>query len=158
MTRTVHIEDLAGLVGETLGVSRWLPVTQSKVNQFAAATGDFQWIHVDPERAADGPFGVAVAHGLLTLALLPSMITDAVTIEGADVIVNKGFDKVRLANPVPVGSRVRGSVRLNSTRLRPRGFHEVELAVAVEVDGRPGTALKADIIFLYRQASLVAAG
>ncbi len=159
MSRVVRIEELDGLVGQTLGASDWQTVTQSTVNQFAAATGDYQWIHVDPVRAAaEGPWGAPVAHGLLTLALLPSMITEAFTVEGADVIVNKGFDKVRLANPVRVGSRVRGTVQLASARLRPRAFHEVRLSVTVEVEGQPGAALKAETIFLYRQAALLAAG
>ncbi|SDD18843.1 MaoC family dehydratase [Actinokineospora iranica] len=159
MTRVVRLDELPGLVGQELGVSRWHELTQATVDQFAAATGDHQWIHVDPRRAAaESPWGAPVAHGLLTLGLLPSMITDAVTVDGVDVIVNKGFDKVRLANPVLVGARVRGAVRLASARQRPRGFHEVGLTVTVEVDGQPGTALKAETIFLYHQAAVLAPG
>ncbi|GLZ39226.1 MaoC family dehydratase [Actinokineospora sp. NBRC 105648] len=159
MSRTVRVDELDGLVGEVLGVSSWHRVTQATVNQFAAATGDYQWIHTDPVRAAaEGPWGAPVAHGLLTLALLPSMITEAFSVEGADVIVNKGFDKVRLANPVKVGSRVRGTVKLGSATPRPRSFHEVRLQVTVEVEDQAGAALKAETIFLYRQAELLAAG
>jgi acyl dehydratase len=149
-SRTVALTELAGLVGSTLGVSQWHPVTQQMVDAFAETTGDRQWIHVDPVRAASGPYGGPIAHGLLTLSMVPMMIGDAVEVTGADLIVNRGFGKVSLANPVPVGSKVRGTVALAEFRERPRRFHEAQLRVTVEVDGTAGAALKAETVFLYR--------
>lgn len=159
MSRTVvQISELAALEGTSLGHSGWHPLTQLCVDQFAEATQDHQWIHVDPVRAAEGPFGTPIAHGLLTLAMLPAMVTEVLAVEGSDLVLNKGFDRVRLAKPVPVGCRVRGEVRVAAVRLRPRDYHEVTLSVSVEVEGQPGAVLKAEMIFLYHQAALVAAG
>ncbi|MFC7617727.1 MaoC family dehydratase [Actinokineospora soli] len=117
---SIPLSELEAHEGADIGVSDWYPLTQDHVNRFADATRDHQWIHVDPERAAAGPFGGPIAHGMLTLSLLPAMVTDTFTVDGADMVINKGFDKVRLGKPVPVGSRVRGAMKLTGVRPRPR--------------------------------------
>jgi acyl dehydratase len=153
MNATTHtatrLDRLPTLIGNTVGVSSWRPVSQEMVDRFAELTGDFQWVHVDQERAVKGPFGVTIAHGMFTVSMVPPMILEVLAVEDADLIVNKGFDRVRLGNPVPVGSRIRGTVTVASVRPRPRGYHEVRLSVAVAVDGQAGTALTADAILLY---------
>ena len=103
-----HIADLQPLVGQHLGDSDWISVDQERVNLFAQATGDQQWIHVDPVRAAAGPFGGPIAHGFLTLSLLPEMFASAFEVKDARMGVNYGLNRVRFPAPVPVGSRLRG--------------------------------------------------
>ncbi|MET7641587.1 MaoC family dehydratase [Streptomyces sp. NPDC005438] len=105
-------EELRAAVGEELGTSDWLGIDQDRVDAFAEATGDHQWIHVDPERAAQGPFGTTIAHGYLTLSLLPLLTPQVLQVEGARMGVNYGCNKVRFPAPLPVGSRVRASVLL----------------------------------------------
>src|SRR3982751_4834859 len=100
-------KEIAAAAGEELGVSEWLAITQERINLFAEATGDHQWIHVDPERAADGPFGTTVAHGYLTLSMLPMMLSEIVSVSDAVMGLNYGTEKIRFTNPVPTGSRVR---------------------------------------------------
>lgn len=112
MRRFDHLSDLKSLVGESLGVSDWLTVEQAAIVRFADATGDHQWIHVDPQRAAQGPFGATVAHGFLTLSLLPTMGASAFEIADVRMGINYGLDKVRFVAPVPVGSRLRGHFKL----------------------------------------------
>ncbi|MGY4830092.1 MaoC family dehydratase [Sphaerotilaceae bacterium SBD11-9] len=106
------ISDLQGLVGQELGLSEWMTITQEQVNKFADATGDHQWIHVDPERAKAGPFGAPIAHGFLTLSLLPEMTASAFQVKQTRMGVNYGLNKVRFPAPVPVGSRLRGRFKL----------------------------------------------
>jgi len=106
------ISDLQNLVGQELGVSEWMTITQEQVNKFAEATGDHQWIHVDPERAKAGPFGAPIAHGFLTLSLLPEMTASAFRVKETRMGVNYGLNKVRFPAPVPVGSRLRGRFKL----------------------------------------------
>ncbi|MFC5290546.1 MaoC family dehydratase [Actinokineospora guangxiensis] len=146
---SIPLAELVEHTGADIGVSGWYPLTSEHVERFAEATRDFQWIHLDAERAADGPFGGPIAHGMLTLSLLPTMVTDTFAVDGADMVINKGFDKVRMGKPVPVGSRVRGAMRLAEVRLRPKGYTEVTLDVSVEVEGAKGAALTAEMIFLY---------
>lgn len=107
MTTTVAYTDLASLVGADLGFSKWRTVTQEQVNTFADAADDHQWIHTDPQRAKDGPFGAPIAHGFLTLALLIPMWVELLDIEGVSTKVNYGLDKVRFVSPVKVGDRIR---------------------------------------------------
>jgi acyl dehydratase len=106
------ISDLQGLVGKELGVSEWMTITQEQINKFAEATGDHQWIHVDPERAKAGPFGAPVAHGFLTLSLLPEMTASAFRVTETRMGVNYGLNKVRFPSPVPVNSKLRGHFKL----------------------------------------------
>lgn len=105
-------EEIKATVGQELGVSEWHQIPQSQIDLFAEATGDHQWIHVDPARAADGPFGATIAHGFLTLSLLAPYMKEAYRIEGAKMAVNYGLNKVRFISPVPVDSRIRVRVTL----------------------------------------------
>jgi acyl dehydratase len=106
------ISDLQSLVGQELGVSEWMTVTQERINKFADATGDHQWIHLDAERAKEGPFGTTIAHGFLTLSLLPEMTASAFRVTETKMGVNYGLNKVRFPSPVPVNSRLRGRFKL----------------------------------------------
>src|SRR3954454_1217733 len=103
-------EGLKGLVGQHIGYSEWHEVTQEQVNLFAEATGDHQWIHVDPEKAKAGPFGGPIAHGFLTLSLLSHLLAQVYRIDGTKMGINYGLNKVRFTAPVPVGSKIRGVV------------------------------------------------
>jgi acyl dehydratase len=107
MTTTIDYADIAGLAGRDLGWTDWLVVTQDRVDLFADATDDHQWIHVDPDRAKGGPFGAPIAHGFLTLSLAVKFWTDLVDVEGVTTKVNYGLDKVRFVSPVKVGAHVR---------------------------------------------------
>src|ERR1700709_1223890 len=107
MTTTIDIADLASLEGRDLGYTDYLEITQERINTFADATNDHQWIHVDPERAKDGPFGKAIAHGFLTLSLGIGFWSELLEVNGATTKVNYGLDKVRFVSPVPVGSMIR---------------------------------------------------
>ena len=106
------LDDLAPRVGEEIAVSDWISVTQPQIDQFAEATGDHQWIHVDPVRAKEGPYGGTIAHGFLTLALLPRMFNASIRIEKMRMGINYGLNKVRFPAPVPVDSRLRCRIRL----------------------------------------------
>ncbi len=124
MTRYIEnlaaLAALAALVGQEIAVSPWREVTQADIDAFARGTGDTQWIHVDPERAArESPFGTAIAHGFLTMSLLPRLMFDAITIDGIALAINYGLNRVRLPAPVPSGSRVRARFSLLS--LEPAG-------------------------------------
>ena len=107
-----HLSDLQPLVGQTIGVSDWIEVTQERIQLFADATNDHQWIHVDVERAKAGPFGAPIAHGFMTLSLLPEMGASAMEVLDARMGVNYGLNRVRFPAPVPAGSRVRGRFKL----------------------------------------------
>ena len=107
-----NIADLQPLIGEVIGVSEWIGIDQQRIDQFAEATGDHQWIHLDAERAAKGPFGTTIAHGFLTLSLIPVMSASAFEVTNTRMGVNYGLGKVRFPAPVPVGSRLRGHFKL----------------------------------------------
>lgn len=133
--RVFHgIEELQAAAGTQLGYSPWHEVTQEQINLFADATGDHQWIHVDPERAAAGPFGTTIAHGYLTLSLVPLFSAEVYSVEGFRMAVNYGTNKVRFPTPVPVGSRLRGGVTLDSVEPSALGF-TVAATVTVEIEG-----------------------
>ncbi|WP_027014809.1 MaoC family dehydratase [Comamonas composti] len=122
-------------VGQEVAVSDWITITQEQIQLFADATGDQQWIHVDPERAAKGPFGAPIAHGFLTLSLLPRFFESSFRIEGARMGVNYGLNKVRFTSPVPVNSRLRGRLTLQQAEmLEPDGLQMTWL-VTVEREG-----------------------
>lgn len=112
MRRFDSLEQFGALVGQGVGTSEWITVTQQRIDEFARATGDLQWIHVDPVRAAAGPFGTTIAHGFLTLSLLPLMAESALELRNVRMGVNYGLNKVRFPAPVPVGSRLRGHFKL----------------------------------------------
>ena len=129
------LADLAACVGQEVAVSDWVTITQEQVNRFAEATGDHQWIHVDVERARSGPFGAPIAHGFLTLSLLPVFFDSSFEIRRAGVGVNYGLNKVRFTAPVPVGSRLRGRLTLLSAEPIERDGLQMLWSVAVEREG-----------------------
>jgi acyl dehydratase len=131
--------------GEHLGVSDWTTIDQAMIDTFAEATGDDQWIHVDPQKAAEGPFGTTIAHGFLTLSLLPLLVQQVYRVDGVAMAVNYGLDKVRFVAPVPVGSRVRVSTEVRRTEDAGGGLR-VFLASTVELDGSDKPALVAETI------------
>jgi acyl dehydratase len=123
------------LVGQELGVSDWLTVDQARIDAFAEATGDHQWIHVDAERAASGPFGTTVAHGLLTLSLLPWFYASAYCIDDVRMGLNYGFEKVRFPAPVPVGSRLRARFKLLACEALEGGGAQLRVGATIEREG-----------------------
>ena len=131
-----HLTDLQPLVGQELGVSEWVSVEQQRIDQFADATGDHQWIHIDPVRAAAGPFETTVAHGFLTLSLLPEMSASAFEVRDTRMGVNYGLNRVRFPAPVPSGSRLRGRFKLLS--YEPiEGGAQLVVEVTMEREGSP---------------------
>lgn len=143
--RVARLQDLREHVGQPLGVSPWMLVDQRRIDLFAEATGDHQWIHVDPERAARGPFGTTIAHGFLTLSLLPMMIEGALLIDDVRMGVNYGLNRVRFTAPVPAGSRVRGHFRLLSYEPLEGGAQLV-VEVTMELEGSPKPACVAESV------------
>jgi acyl dehydratase len=140
------VEGVQGLVGQHLGYSDWVPITQERVNRFADATGDHQWIHVDPERAAqESPFGGPIAHGYLTLSLLPMLLPQIVELTGFRMTVNYGTEKVRFPSPVPVGSRVRAGATLDSATPVEGGV-QVLITVTMEIEGASKPAMVATTV------------
>ena len=144
-------DEIAKAVGEELGVSEWMEISQDRIDQFADATGDRQWIHVDPERAVDGPFGKTVAHGYLTLALLPFLGAQVFAFAGNVARVNYGLDKVRFMSPVTVGSKVRDRVVLSDVRDIEKG-QQATLRHTVEIKGNDRPACVAETIVLLMAA------
>ncbi len=138
-------EEVKAKVGEELGVGEWVQVTQERINQFAEATGDHQWIHVDPERAAQGPFGTTIAHGYLTLSLIPSLGGGGLPITGAKMGINYGLDRVRFIAPVKVGSRVRARRKLVDVT-EGEGFDQLKVEVTVEIEGQDKPAAVAETL------------
>ena len=141
-------EELKAAVGEELGVSDWHEIDQRRIDLFAEATGDHQWIHVDPERAAQGPFGSTIAHGYLTLSLLPLLVPQTLRVDGARMGVNYGAEKVRFPGPVPVGSRVRARVTLDAAPEKAGGT-QVAATVVVEREGAEKPACIAQTLTVY---------
>jgi acyl dehydratase len=151
MTTTINgIEGLKEKVGEHLGHSDWLEVTQDQVNRFADATGDHQWIHVDVERATrESPFGGPIAHGYLTLSLAPRLLPQVLRVEGVTMGVNYGANKVRFPSPVPVGSKLRAGAAVAAVEDVGGGGAQVTLDVTFEVEGAPKPACVAQLLFRY---------
>ncbi len=144
--RTFHsAEEIAAAGGEELGTSDWLNVDQERIDRFADATGDHQWIHVDREKAAAGPFGGTIAHGYLTLALLPQFAWQIYTVEGAAMAVNYGANRVRFINPVKVDSRLRSSARLSEVTDVAGGLQLV-VVQTVEIEGQDKPACVAETV------------
>jgi acyl dehydratase len=128
-------EDLTAAVGEHLGYSDWHVIDQDRVNKFADATGDHQWIHVDTEKAAAGPFGTTIAHGFLSLSLFPALTPEIYAIEGVKMGINYGTNKVRFPSPLPVGSKVRAGATLLSVEQTRDGGYQVTNEVTLEREG-----------------------
>jgi len=143
-----NIEALKAMTGEHLGWSDWMAITQERVNQFAEATGDHQWIHVDPERAAKGPFGGPIAHGYLTLSLGPVLLPQVFTVGGVAMGVNYGTNKVRFISPVPVGANLRAGIVVQSVE-DTAGGARVTLEVTFECEGAAKPSCIAEVIFQY---------
>jgi acyl dehydratase len=139
MTRYPHLQDLQSLVGQDIGTSGWVLVDQARIDAFAHATGDHQWIHVDPARAAASPFGGTVAHGFLTLSLLPEFGQDAFAIDDVVMGINYGLDRVRFPSPVRSGSRLRGRFLLQAYQPLDGGA-QLTVEVTVEIEGQPKPA------------------
>lgn len=150
--REISLADVPGLVGQELGVSDWITVDQTMINQFADATLDHQFIHVDPQRAAaESPFGGTIAHGFLTLSLLSAMNFGTVPkIREQTMGINYGFDRVRFMSPVKSGARVRGHFTLSECRFRGAGMLMTSYDVSVEVEGEKKPALTANWITIVQ--------
>lgn len=144
------VADLEAAVGTHLGYSDWLSIDQERIDTFADATGDHQWIHVDPDRAAGGPFGGTIAHGYLTLSLVPVLLSSVLDYVGWTTKINYGSDKVRFPSPVPVGSRVRAGVELLAVRAVSSGI-QVSNRVTVEIEGRDRPAVVAETLTLLAE-------
>jgi acyl dehydratase len=140
--------ELKDAVGQSLGHSDWLEIDQQRINTFAEATGDFQWIHVDPERAKEGPFGKCIAHGYLSLALVNLFLPQIIDVQGISMGVNYGCEKVRFPAPVPVGSRVRGRGELMAVE-EVKGGIQSTVRVTVEIEGNDRPACVVDTISRY---------
>lgn len=139
------LEQLEAELGRHVGYSDWMEITQERIDAFAEATGDHQWIHVDPVRAAEGPYGRTIAHGYLTLSLLPVLGAQIMEIRGFAMMINYGVDKVRFPAPVPVGSRIRAGIELTSLERRSSGV-QLNNLVTVEVEGSGRPAVVAETV------------
>ena len=142
------LNELVAAEGSELGPTEWLEITQERVNVFADATDDHQWIHVDPARAADGPFGGTIAHGLLTLALVPHFSQQLYSVKGVSLAVNYGYDKVRFINPVKVGARIRARAVLSAVK-QLEGAAQATTTVTVEIEGVDKPAAVVEQIIRY---------
>ncbi|MEN8675360.1 MaoC family dehydratase [Nocardioides sp.] len=140
-------DEVAAAVGEELGTSEWLTVDQERVNTFADATGDHQWIHVDVERSASGPFGGTIAHGYLTLSLIPMLGTTIFAFDTPGAKLNYGANKVRFPNPVLVGKQIRSTITLTACDDLPAG-KQVTLKHVIEIDGESKPACVAETVVL----------
>lgn len=148
MTTTVAYDDVAGLAGTDLGWTDWLEVTQDRVNRFADATDDHQWIHVDPERAKDGPFGGAIAHGFLSLSLTVKFWSELFDVTGVTTRVNYGLDKVRFVSPVRVGARVRMNAVIDEVT-EVRGGYQFAVDQTIEIEGGDKPAVVARGLYRF---------
>jgi len=143
--RTFHkLAELVPLVGQEVATSDWITVTQQQVDQFAEATGDHQWIHVDVERARNGPFGAPIAHGFLTLSLLPRFFESAIEVLDTRMGVNYGLNRVRFTSPVPVGSRLRARIKLLACEALADNGYQMTWNVTVEREGSDRPACVAE--------------
>lgn len=144
---TVDMSDMTGAVGTELGPSAWLTMEQSRIDAFADATGDHQWIHIDAQRAESGPFGRTIAHGYLTLAMVPQLLTDILEVTGRSSGVNYGMEKVRFINPVREGARIRMRGRIVSAAPRAGGMQYC-LELTIELEGSEKPAMVGEFIVL----------
>ncbi|MBE8516972.1 MaoC family dehydratase [Amycolatopsis sp. H6(2020)] len=140
------LEGIFAAKGSVLGTSEWVTVDQDRIDAFAGATGDHQWIHVDTERAATGPYGTTIAHGYLTLSLLPMFMVAVYRVEGARMAVNYGLNKVRFVTPVPVGSRLRGRTELLDAQALDDTSAQLLFRTTVEIEGAERPACVAETV------------
>lgn len=149
MSRTFETPDaLLAAAGTDLGASDWVVVDQDRIDAFAAATGDHQWIHTDPNRAANGPFGGTIAHGYLSLSLLAPWLVELLEVRGAALTVNAGSDRVRFIAPVPSGSRIRARGQITAAEQIPTGVR-ARTTMTVEIENGDKPALVAEILTVY---------
>ena len=148
MNTVETVQDLSALAGRDLGTTDWVEVSQADIDAFAAATGDHQWIHVDPERARSGPFRTTIAHGYLTLALLPPLFAKLLTVERVSMGINYGLNRVRFPSPLPSGSRVRLTATLVDVTPVEGGV-QVTVDATLERDGGEKPACVAQAVYRY---------
>jgi acyl dehydratase len=148
MREFANLDELAAAKGEHLGHGDWLEITQDRIDTFADATGDHQWIHVDPDKAKAGPFGAPIAHGYLTLSLIPMLGKGIYTVHGISMGINYGLGKVRFPAVVPVGSRVRAGAELVDVVDKPQG-KQVTVRATIEIEGGDKPACVAETMALY---------
>jgi acyl dehydratase len=149
-TSIPDIPSIKEFVGKPLGPTEWLTIGQEQIQDFARATGDHQWIHVDVERAKrESPFGGPIAHGYLTMSLAPALLPQLIQVENSSRTINYGADKVRLPRPVPAGARVRLSAQIKSVRNVPGGAARVTIALRFDVEGEKKPCCTADAIYVY---------
>jgi acyl dehydratase len=148
MRTFASLEEFVAAKGEDLGESSWHEITQEQVNAFADATGDHQWIHVDVERAAAGPFGGTIAHGYLTVSLLPIFMTEIFRVQNLTMGINYGLDRLRFPAPVPVGSKIRASAALTDIKQTHLGSL-AHIRIKVEIEGQSKAACIADTLSLF---------
>ena len=147
MTTKLTVDELEGTQERDLGTSDWHPIEQRSIDQFAEATGDHQWIHVDREAAAAGPFGGTIAHGYLSLSMLPMLMSEVLSVEGARMGVNYGIERLRFTAPVPTGSEVRLHAKLVSAEWRGDGIL-YRVGVQIEIRGAEKPALVGEVLYL----------
>jgi acyl dehydratase len=148
MTHYGSVAALEAAIAAPAEKSGWITIDQHRIDQFADATGDHQWIHVDPERASAGPFGTTIAHGFLTLSVISDLLFGITTLEGSPMVINYGLDRVRFLGVVPVNSRIRASSQITAVGLASQGVR-VESMVTVELEGSDRPALVAESIALF---------
>jgi acyl dehydratase len=141
------VEEIESAIGEEVGVTDWIEIDQERVDTFAKATDDFQWIHVDQERAASGPFGGTIAHGYLTLSLIPWLGSQIFTLDTPGAKLNYGVNKVRFPNPVKVGARIRARAKVNAVSEMPAG-RQLTMGFTIEIDGEDKPACVAETVVL----------
>ncbi|WP_208541636.1 MULTISPECIES: MaoC family dehydratase [Bartonella] len=142
MQRTIAIQDIKNFIGKEIGLSQWRLVTQDMINQFASATDDHQWIHVDEEKAKKTPFGGTIAHGFLTLSLLSTLAYEALPkLKGATMGINYGFDKIRFVSPVKTGAQIRARFILDNAKIRPSGRVVLHYKTTIEINKLKNPAL-----------------
>lgn len=149
MTRTVNISDLPDLAGEELGPGEPYEVSQEMIDAFADATGDDQWIHTDPERAAEGPFGTTIAHGYLTLSLVPVMMRTVLTVDGVGMGINYGLNRCRFPAAVPSGSKLVATATVKDVDVRDDGGYQLETEVTLTVEGADRPSCVAEVLSRY---------
>jgi acyl dehydratase len=149
LRRILVLADLPALIGQELVVSDWANVSQAQVDQFAQATGDCQWIHVDPERAARGPFGGTIAHGFMTVSLIPKLVFSALAFEGEGITINYGLNRLRFPAPLRVGSRVRARAQLTQVLVIDDKATQIAWNVTVECQGQAKPVCMAECLLRH---------
>jgi acyl dehydratase len=147
MTTTLTLAELESAEERDLGATEWETIDQQRIDRFAEATNDHQWIHVDPDMAAQGPFGTTVAHGYLSLSLLPYFVSQILNVADAKMGINYGTEKVRFTAPVPVGSRIRMKATLRSSEKRGEGVL-YRIGVEIEIEGSDKPAMVGEVLYL----------